>query len=415
MAETPESDKKGKKEPKPGKKPSPKRGAIPTPKAEIEKATPYIPETDQAGDKSATEDVSPENMDPEEDSEEELDDVTNPSHARRKTMPVQSPKRGAFPSPRSALAAAIPHVAAVGAPPNFIKVPARISMWGNDVHGDCVTAEEAFAKASNNPEIFIPDGQVISWATRHGVLEGANLVQVLRSMQTDGFRKGKCTYDDGPHFSVNWTNSTTLQSAISQGPVKIGVAANQLETAWHSTNGTSGWFAVGFHTDTNIDHCVSLCGYGTISWLAQQLNVHVPAGVDGTKTAYALFTWNSVGIIDEPSMLAITQEAWLRRPTTVRKGPRARRARLRAKRRAIARRLVAALVQRRVNAIMRNWGRRIVRRRVAALMARHRAAGHRPRVLAQIRRRIRLRVARRIRAHFRRHVKRHLRQALHHL
>jgi hypothetical protein len=95
-------------------------------------------------------------------------------------MPVQSLKRGAIPSPRNALAAAIPHVAVVGAPPDFIIVPAQISLWGNDVHGDCVTAEEAFAKACNKPEIFIPDSEVISWATSHGVLEGANLNQVLQ-------------------------------------------------------------------------------------------------------------------------------------------------------------------------------------------------------------------------------------------
>ena len=62
-------------------------------------------------------------------------------------MPVQSPKRGATPSPRSTLAAAAPYLALIGAPPNLIMKPQRISMWGNDVHGDCVTAEEAFAKA----------------------------------------------------------------------------------------------------------------------------------------------------------------------------------------------------------------------------------------------------------------------------
>jgi hypothetical protein len=305
VAETPESDKKPNNQQKPGELPSPKRGALPTPRAEIEKAKPYIPEIDRADDQSATQPVSPENADPQE----------------RKPMPVQSPKRGAIPSPRSALAAAIPHAAVVGAPPNFITVPAHISMWGNDVHGDCVTAEEAFAKACNTPEIFIPDSDVISWATRHGVLEGANIVQVLQWMQNDGFQQGSLSYDDGPYFSVNWTNSATLQSAISCGPVKIGVAADQLETAWRTTGGQTGWFAIGFHADSNEDHCPSLCGYGTINWLAQQLHVQVPAGIDGTKTGYGLFTWNSIGIIDDPSLLAITQEAWLRQPTTVTKAP----------------------------------------------------------------------------------------------
>ena len=190
-------------------------------------------------------------------------------------------------------------------------------MWGNDVHGDCVTAEEAFAKACNNPEIFISDNEVITWATSHGVLEGANLVEVLQWMQSGGFSQSGFTYDDGPHFTVNWTDAATLQSAISEGPVKIGVAANQLETAWRSTGGRSGWFGLGFQRDTAEDHCVTLCGYGTIAWLAQQLHVQVPSGIDGSKPGYALFTWNTIGIIDQPSMLAITEEAWLRQPTTV--------------------------------------------------------------------------------------------------
>src|SRR5664279_6400298 len=129
-------------------------------------------------------------------------------------MPVQSPRRGAMPSPRSALAAAAPHVPSIGAPPSFIMKPQRISMWGNDVHGDCVTAEEAFAKACNNPEVFISDADVIAWATRHGVLEGANLTEVMTWMQTDGFPGGSVTNDDGPYYSVNWMAAGTLQSAI---------------------------------------------------------------------------------------------------------------------------------------------------------------------------------------------------------
>jgi hypothetical protein len=74
-----------------------------------------------------------------------------------------------------------------------------------------------------------------------------------------------------------------------------------------------------FHPDNNWDHCVSLCGYGTIDWLAQQLQVNVPAGVDGSAPGYGTFTWNTIGIMDVPSMLAITYDAWLRNPTTVTK------------------------------------------------------------------------------------------------
>ncbi len=241
--------------------------------------------------------------------------------------PTRRLGRGAVPTPRNLLASATPfHLAPgalLGAPPNLIVKPQQISFWGNYNHGDCVTAEEAFAKACNGPEIFIPEQDVINWATAHGVLEGAQLPQVLQFMQTDGFKEGAVTYDDGPYYSVDWTNSNTLQSAISTGPVKIGVAGDQLETAWwaagSSQAGGKTWFGTGFTNDTNEDHCVALCGYGTIAWLAQQLNVSVPSGVNGNSQAYALFTWDSIGIIDQPSLLAITHEAWLRKPTTVTK------------------------------------------------------------------------------------------------
>ena len=243
-------------------------------------------------------------------------------------MAVQFPKRGAIPTPANVLAGAQPYIvqaeAVAGAAPNFIRLPKQISFWGNYSNGDCVTAEEAFAKACNDPEIFIPDDVVTTWATSNGVLNGAYLTQVMTTMQAAGFPEVPFVYDDGPYLSVDFTNSATLQSAISEGPVKLGVAGDQLLSLWWASGGgpgggRSGWFATGFTADPNEDHCVSLCGYGTISWLAQQLNVAVPAGVDGTNPGYALFTWDSIGIIDVPSMIAITHEAWLRQPTTATK------------------------------------------------------------------------------------------------
>ena len=231
-------------------------------------------------------------------------------------MPTNSvPKRGALPTPRSVLASAKPFVkrTELGAPPEFITIPRQLSMWGNDVHGDCVTAEEAFAKACYQPEIFIGDGEVINWATRHGVLEGAYINQVLDWMVTDGFQQNGQVYDDGGKLAVDWNNAGVLKDAICQGPVKLGVAADQIQTAYRRQNG---WFGTGFHADGNEDHCVALCGYGSLSWLAQQFGVAVPAGVDGNAPGYAMFTWDTIGIIDEPSMRAITHEAWLRNPTT---------------------------------------------------------------------------------------------------
>jgi hypothetical protein len=136
-------------------------------------------------------------------------------------------------------------------------------------------------------------------------------------MQQKGFEQDKQTYDDGTPNSVNWTDTPTLQSAIYHGPVKIGIGADQLEAVYHANGGKSGWVATGFKKDATEDHCTSLCGYGTLAWLAQQLKAKLPAGVNGKKPGYAMFTWDSIGIIDTPSLLAITHEAWLRTPTTV--------------------------------------------------------------------------------------------------
>ncbi len=232
-------------------------------------------------------------------------------------MPENAFPRGALPSPRSAVLAARRHARTLGAPASFLWRPQQISMWGNDAHGDCVTAEEAFAKACNAPEIFIPDNEVIGWATRHGVLEGAVIVDVLNWMQNDGFHNQGHTYTDGPYSYVDWTSAGVLRSAIAIGPVKLGIAADQVSAAYGAANGHTGWVGTGFHSDPNIDHCVALCGYGSMAWLAQQLGTALPDGVDGSAPGYAMFTWNSIGIIDVPSMLAITAEAWLRNPTTV--------------------------------------------------------------------------------------------------
>src|SRR5690242_1582124 len=98
--------------------------------------------------------------------------------------------RGARPSPRHKLLAARPHIALTSPPPQVAYVPKQLDPWGNDTYGDCVSAEEAFAKACYNPEIFIPTQVVTSWARQHGVLNGADLSSVLEWMAESGFVVG---------------------------------------------------------------------------------------------------------------------------------------------------------------------------------------------------------------------------------
>jgi len=236
--------------------------------------------------------------------------------------------RGAIPSPRSDLAAAMPHVPDpnIAVPPNFLMWPVQMSSWNNYVYLDCVTAEEAFAKATAAPRTFIPEQTVVQWAYDNGFLNGATLTGVMTKMQTDGFFPGDGhAYCDGPYNAVNWTNAATLQSAISShGPVKIGVGAEDFQSNAHGlvTPGTSGWAMYDYPKNQPEDHCVSLCGYaatlGALVALFKQYNVtvQVPSGMP-TGACYALFTWNSVGIIDQQSMLNMTYEAWIRNPVTI--------------------------------------------------------------------------------------------------
>ncbi len=221
--------------------------------------------------------------------------------------------RGAKKSPRHKLLAASPHRVTSSPPPQFAFVPKQLDMWGNDQYGDCVSAEEAFAKACYSPEIFIPTQTVTSWAQAGGFLNGADLTSVMDAMKQAGFVVGQQMYNDGPYTGVDYSNETVLQSALSQGPVKIAIDANALpsgagnQQGWVGTGGSPGQFG-------NTDHCVAICGYGPASWLFQQLGIPLPAGL---SSGYLLYTWSTIGFVDHAWIMSTCVEAWLRNPTTV--------------------------------------------------------------------------------------------------
>ncbi len=222
--------------------------------------------------------------------------------------------RGALPTPRAELAAAMPYRASGATPANFINIPTLLSYWLNDVDGDCVAAEEAFLRAACG--ILIQDATVKTWAQKNGVLNGATLTQVMSEMQRAGFKQDGNSYNGGAYTAVNYTDLPTLANAIAKGPVKLGICGDPLENVVGTTNG---WFLTGVapQSASNEDHCVSACGIGTIAWLAAQLGVAVPAGIDGTQTGVAIFTWKTIGIVDVPSFLNITFEAWARSPNNI--------------------------------------------------------------------------------------------------
>jgi hypothetical protein len=233
-------------------------------------------------------------------------------------MEILSVKRGAIRSTPAQIAAA-PRFSPPpnGVPSTYIIRPPQLSIWGNDVHGDCVTAEEAFAKACHAPELFVSQEEVISWAQQNGVLESASFVQVMDLMQNSGLVVGADLYCDGPYSFVDFIESDHLRSAIVRGPIKLAVASAQLLAEYWKQYSNPGWINLGFQHDGEIDHCISLCGFGTIGWLAGMLNFTLNPAVDKQLPAYAFFSWGRIGIMDQFTINAIAYEAWLRQPTTI--------------------------------------------------------------------------------------------------
>lgn len=228
--------------------------------------------------------------------------------------------RGAVPTPRHVLAAAMPFKPSIlglgleGTPTQLAYVPAKLDYWDNNKDGCCVTSEECFAKACNSPEIFIPPSVMIPWARGNGVLNGADLSQVMDMMAKKGFVVGSQEYKDGGYQSVDYSNEPVLQAAIAEGPVKVGIDAGALPSG---AGNQQGWVAQGGRSMKSEDHCVGLAGYGPAEWLFGQLGVPTPSGLSVSKSGYLLFTWSTIGFVDHDWIMSTMGEAWVRNPTTV--------------------------------------------------------------------------------------------------
>lgn len=234
--------------------------------------------------------------------------------------------RGAIPTPRHRLLRAHTFRPAATPPAEFATVPKKLDMWGNDQYGDCVTAQEAFAKAvwsvqCGLPETFIPTENVISWARQHGFLNGANLDEVMTAMARQGLTAddGK-TYQDGPYSGVDYSDENILKAAIFQGPVNIGMAADSLPSG---AGNQSGWYAIKADPSSNEDHCCAFCGYGSAAFLYKSLydagligSPTPPAAVSPNLQGYLFYTWKTIGFVTHDWIMGTVGEAWVRVPTT---------------------------------------------------------------------------------------------------
>jgi hypothetical protein len=202
------------------------------------------------------------------------------------------------------------------APPaaSFIAGSQQPFYWGN-ADADRIAAAEAFAKACQNPELFIAAATVLDWRSANGWLNGASITEALDLMLTKTTLETEPRCHAGAQQHVDWTDTAKLRQAIRQAPVKIGIDADQFENLWFAHHPKlfgpgDDWPLNGFIRSAAANRPVSLCGFGSIAWLASQLGVCLPGGVDGSQPGYALFTWSTVGIIDAPSLRNITRAAY---------------------------------------------------------------------------------------------------------
>lgn len=208
-----------------------------------------------------------------------------------------------------------PFIPSKSAPAELAYVPKRLSYWGNNRYGICVTSEEAFAKVAQFPEFFWEESLCIAWARKYGWLNGASLDGVMDDMIADGFSVGSQRYHDGKYKTVDWGNEAILRAALGEvGIVKIAMNANALPSGAGSQQG---WYVRGDNSNTNSNHCVSIAGYGSADYLYSRLEVTRPSAVPANAQGYLVFTWSTIGFVDHEWIMGCTDEAFVRNPTTV--------------------------------------------------------------------------------------------------
>lgn len=232
-------------------------------------------------------------------------------------------KRGLKPTSRKVLAASPRYHPKVAAPTNYWRFPKKLNTWGNNQYGCCVTSESAFCRAMAG--IYISEQEVIRWARANGVLEGADLKQVIDMQASKGFSQDGNIYGNGGGRLVNYSDAATFKAAIfeagiDKGSISIGISADMLP---QGAGNESGWFLSGQTNDENEDHCISVCGFGTAQQFVTACNaaygtsVSVPSSMTATTQGYALYTWNTVGFAETSSCVGMMGEAWIRTPSTI--------------------------------------------------------------------------------------------------
>lgn len=202
--------------------------------------------------------------------------------------------------------------------PTAVAFNPKLQMWGNDQYGDCVSAQEAFAKACCG--IQIPDDGLITWAGNHDLLNGAMLTDVMDLLAKDPFVLNDHKYGDGPYQSVDYKDESAVCAAIAtfKAPLNIAIDHSALPSG---AGNQMGWYSLDVSGSyTTYDHCVGISGYGPAKFMFPLYGAQVPTGVDPEKIVFGLFTWKTIGLVDVSWFQAACSEMYVRNPTTTTDG-----------------------------------------------------------------------------------------------
>lgn len=202
--------------------------------------------------------------------------------------------------------------------PKAVAFNPKLQMWGNNQYGDCVSAQEAFAKACCG--IQISDQDLIAWAGKHDLLNGANLPDVMDLLKQDPIVVNGHRYGDGGYQSVDFTDESAVCSALATNKAPLNIAIDHSALPQGAGN-QMGWYSLNLNSRyTSYDHCVGISGYGPASFMFPLYGAQVPAGVDPNKIVFGLFTWETIGLIDVSWLRAACSEMYVRNPTTTTDG-----------------------------------------------------------------------------------------------
>ena len=187
-----------------------------------------------------------------------------------------------------------------------------LNMYSNDTYG-CCTGSALVEIINYVYGVKVDPTVALAWFRAHGILNGANELDVLTWAETDPVDVAGLAYKIGPSATLDYSDPVAIQAGIATNKaVYWGVDAGYLQQC---VGNSSGWVAPVINNyQQNYDHAVFSPDYGTLDECATYLNkergVTVTIGsLDPKMSCVTIDSWNTLGIVPMQTVLHTTGEA----------------------------------------------------------------------------------------------------------